>query len=343
MSRAVVFGCSGLTLTEEERRFFTEADPFGFILFARNIDTPDQVRRLVDDMKSCVSNTAPPVLIDQEGGRVRRLRPPHWRDYAAPGVFADAYAADPEAAIEALTLSAWLMADDLFRLGIDVDCVPMLDVAQSDADPQVIGDRALGGDVATVVRLGAAMLDGVERAGVCGVMKHLPGHGRSVVDSHADLPRVTASRDTLDAVDFEAFRAFSDRLPMGMTGHLLFEAIDSEAPSTLSPVVVEQTIRRSIGFDGLLFTDDISMGALGGAVGERCRLAIDAGCDIALHCNGKMAEMQEICGEVGDLGPGAAARADRAATVRERLKADRQSPEPGEADRLGGILASMAA
>lgn len=342
MSRAIVFGCAGPVLGDEERAFFRDVDPYGFILFARNIATRDQVRALVDDLRGCVSHPHAPVLIDQEGGRVRRIRPPQWRDYAAPGLFAAAYADRPQQALEAFSLSAELMAADLFRLGIDVDCVPMLDVRQPDSDAQVIGDRALGDDADTVIRLGATMLAAVERAGVCGVIKHLPGHGRSLVDSHADLPRIDAAPEELAAVDYAPFRHFADRVPYGMTGHLLFTRIDPDRPSTLSPRVVEDVIRREIGFDGLLFTDDISMGALsdargGGPIGDRSRRSIEAGCDVLLHCNGDMTEMRAVADAVGEMSPDAARRAKAADAHRSSLAAavgaGQTAAEEAEAER----------
>lgn len=342
MSRAIVFGCAGPVLGDEERAFFRSVDPYGFILFARNIETRDQVRRLVDDLRGCVGHPHAPVLIDQEGGRVRRMRPPEWRDYVAPGVFEEAYAHRPEEALEALSLSAGLMAADLSQLGIDVDCVPMLDVKQPDSDGQVIGDRALGSDADTVIRLAESMLSAVEGAGVCGVIKHLPGHGRSVVDSHADLPRIDAAPEELAAVDYVPFRHFAGRVPYGMTGHLLFNRIDPVRPSTLSRRVVEDVIRGAIGFDGLLFTDDISMGALsgamgGGPIGDRSRRSIEAGCDVLLHCNGDMTEMHAIADAVGEMTADAARRAAAADAYRSALAsaagAGRTAAEEADAER----------
>lgn len=330
MSRAIVFGCAGTALSDEERAFFREVDPYGFILFARNIVTREQVRALVDDLRGCVTHPHAPVLIDQEGGRVRRMRPPEWRDYLAPGVFTDAFARKPDAALEAFALSAELMAADLHEIGIDVDCVPMLDVRQSESDTQVIGDRALGDDPQTAIRLGEAMVAGIERAGVVGVIKHMPGHGRSVVDSHLDLPRIEATVDALRAVDYPPFRHFADRVPYGMTGHLLYTALDADRPSTLSPTVVRDVIRGEIGFDGLLFTDDISMGALaetrgGGPLGERSRLSIEAGCDVLLHCNGDMAEMRTVADAVGHLEGDGARRATKADAHRSAVSSGRRT------------------
>ncbi len=330
MTRAIVFGCAGPVLSDAEREFFREVDPYGFILFARNVVDRVQVRALVEDLRGCVTHPYAPVLVDQEGGRVRRLRPPEWRDYRAPGVFRNAFAERPDAALEAFALSAELMAGDLFDLGIDVDCVPMLDIRQPDSDTQVIGDRALGDDADTVIRLGEAVVAGIERAGVCGVIKHLPGHGRSIVDSHTDLPRIDADRDALRAVDFAPFRHFAGSVPYGMTGHLLYTAIDAETPSTLSRVVVGEVIRGEIGFDGLLFTDDISMGALGesagGApIGERSRRSIEAGCDVVLHCNGDMAEMRAVAETVGRMTDAAIRRAARADAHRSAVSSARRS------------------
>lgn len=278
---------------------------------------------------------------------MRRMRPPHWRDYLAPGVFTDAFATKPQEALDAFALSAELMAADLYEIGIDVDCVPMLDVRQPESDKQVIGDRALGDDPQTVIRLGEAMVAGIERAGVCGVIKHMPGHGRSVVDSHLDLPRIEASAEELRGVDYEPFRHFADRVPYGMTGHLLYTALDADRPSTLSPAVVQDVIRGEIGFDGLLFTDDISMGALseargGGPIGDRSRRSIEAGCDVLLHCNGDMTEMRAVAEAVGALDGDALRRADVADAHRAKLAADRRPLDAdAQAARLEALLADL--
>ena len=349
MSRAIVFGCAGTALSDEERAFFAEVDPYGFILFARNIETREQVRALVADLRACVSHPHAPVLIDQEGGRVRRMRPPQWRDYLAPGIFTDAYATSPDQALEAFALSAELMAADLYEIGIDVDCVPMLDVRQPESDTQVIGNRALGDDPQTVIRLGEAMVAGIERAGVVGVIKHMPGHGRSVVDSHLDLPRIEASAEALRAVDYVPFRHFADRVPYGMTGHLLYSALDADCPSTLSPRVIQDVIRGEIGFDGLLFTDDISMGALseakgGGPIGERSRRSIEAGCDVLLHCNGDMTEMRAVADAVGDLDAEGARRAARADAQRAAVAQARRSLDAAESvQHLDALLKDLQA
>lgn len=349
MTRAIVFGCAGTALSDAERAFFRGVDPYGFILFARNIETREQVRALVDDLRRCVTHAHAPVLIDQEGGRVRRMRPPQWRDYLAPGVFTDAYATRPDRALEAFALSAELMAADLFEIGIDVDCVPMLDVRQPGSDTQVIGDRALGDDPQTVIRLGEAMVAGIERAGVVGVLKHMPGHGRSVVDSHLDLPRIEASAEALRAVDYPPFRHFADRVPYGMTGHLLYTALDADRPSTLSPAVVQDAIRGEIGFDGLLFTDDISMGALsetkgGGPIGARSRRSIEAGCDVLLHCNGDMDEMRAVADAVGPLEGDGARRAAQADARRSAVSQGRRSRDTeASIRRLDALLKGLRA
>ena len=339
MPRAAIFGCAGPVLSADEAAFLRDADPYGFILFKRNVGTPDQVRSLVAGLRDTVGRDAP-VLIDQEGGRVQRLGPPHWRRYPAAQAFVRLDAVDPGLAEEALRLSAGLMAADLTALGIDVDCVPLADVRHPGSH-DVIGDRAFGEDPATVARLARVQVEAMAAAGVTGVLKHLPGHGRSMVDSHAELPRVEADRATLEAVDFPPFAALAGLVPYGMTGHLLFTAIDAERPSTLSPVVIGDVIRAGIGFDGLLMTDDLSMSALGGPLGGRAGKEVAAGCDLALHCNGRMAEMIEVAGAAGPLTGQALARAERADAVRRRNAAG-ATPPPGDAvARLDALLARV--
>lgn len=298
---AAIYGCEGLSLTAEERAFFAEAQPFGFILFGRNVDNPDQVKALCEDLRSSVARNAP-ILIDQEGGRVQRLRSPHWREF--PPAMQDALKPNAERVLE---LRYHLIADELSALGVDVNCAPLLDVPVQGAH-DVIGERALARDAATVARFGHAVRRGLAAGGVLPVIKHMPGHGRSMVDTHHDLPRVRDSREALEQ-DFEPFRDHTDAL-MGMTAHLIYEAIDPDAPGTQSPRIID-LIRRDIGFDGLLMTDDISMNALSGSVAERAEKAWTAGCDIVLHCNGDLPEMENIAGRAGALVGDAARRADR--------------------------------
>lgn len=297
--RAVIFGCTGPDLSADERAFFREADPLGFILFARNVDTPDRTRRLVDDLRSCVARADAPVLIDQEGGRVARLRPPHWRKAPPARLLGDLYARDPETAVEATRLNARLLAADLVSIGADVNCLPVLDVGFPETHV-AIGNRAFADRPETVAALGRAAAEGLLAQGVMPVIKHMPGHGRATVDSHASLPRVTASREVLERTDFLPFRQLAD-LPWGMTGHLLFEAVDPSAPVTVSARCVQEIIRRHIGFEGLLLTDDLSMQALGGSLGDRAARGLAAGCDVALHCNGRMDEMTDVVARTGPL------------------------------------------
>ena len=303
MIQPVIFGLSGAALTEEERRFFRDADPAGFILFARNCEEPAQVAALVAELRASVGRGDAPVLIDQEGGRVARLKPPFWRAYPPPARIA---ALAGMAAREAAWLGARLIADDLAMLGITVDCAPVLDIPVAGADP-IIGDRALGATPARVAALGLAVCDGLMAGAVLPVIKHIPGHGRGNVDSHKGLPVVASPRETLDSTDFAAFRALA-AMPWAMTAHILYSAVDPERPATLSPVVVSEVIRTSIGFDGVLVSDDLSMQALGGSLPERARGALAAGCDLVLHCNGDMTEMRGIAAAIGGIADSARRR-----------------------------------
>ena len=322
-------------MSAEERRLFAAADPFGFVLFRRNCKDPDQLRALVDEMRDAVGRADAPVLIDQEGGRVARLQPPHWRRYPAAGRIGAL--PDPMAA-EAARLGARLIADDLAALGITVDAVPVLDLPVSDADP-VIGDRAYGSEPGRVARLGRAVCEGMLAGGVLPIIKHIPGHGRAQVDSHRDLPRVESSRETLVASDFAPFRAMS-AMPWAMTAHIVYAAIDPDAPATFSPAVIDDVIRKHIGFDGVLISDDISMGALQGSLAERTQRALGAGCDLALHCNGVMAEMEEVADAASALSAAAQTRLARAEALRQRsLEAfDRPAAEARFAELLGETL-----
>ncbi|WP_296386902.1 beta-N-acetylhexosaminidase [Reyranella sp.] len=316
--KAAIFGCAGMVLSAEERAFFRDADPLGFILFARNVETPEQARRLTEDLRSSVARAEAPVLIDQEGGRVARLRPPYWRR-APPGrVLGELYARDPEAGLEATRLNARLLALDVASIGCDVDCLPVLDIALPDAH-SVIGDRAYAAQPEAVAAIGRAAAEGLMAEGVMPVIKHIPGHGRATVDSHHLLPQVNVSRDTLERTDFVPFRLLAD-LPWAMTAHVLYEAIDPEAALTVSARGVRDVVRGHIGFDGLLLSDDLSMQALGGSLGERATRSLAAGCDIALHCNGQMAEMVEVAANTGAMTRDAVRRfeAGRAHVARHR-------------------------
>lgn len=312
--RAFITGLSGATLTTAERHFVQEAAPWGLILFKRNVTTPDALRRLIGEFRAAVGRRAP-VLIDQEGGRVQRLGPPHWQAYPAGAAYGAAFDRDPAAGLRAAQLGGRLIANDLAQLGIDVDCAPVADVPAAGADP-VIGDRAYGADPAKVAALAGAFAAGLTEGGVLPVLKHLPGHGRATADSHQRLPAVTADRATLDATDFAAFRPLCG-LPLGMTAHVVFTAIDPVAPATTSANIVKHVIRDSIGFDGLLMSDDISMGALSGSLSERTRAALAAGCDVALHCNGILSEMIEVAAEAPALAGNAARRAEAALAARK--------------------------
>ena len=297
--RAVILGCAGPELSAEERAFFREADPLGFILFARNVGTVESTRRLVDDLRSSVARADAPVLIDQEGGRVARLRPPAWRKAPPARLLGELYARDPDAGLEATRLNSRLLAADVASIGCDVDCLPVLDIAFPETHA-VIGDRAYADRPEPVAALGRAAAEGLLAEGVMPVIKHMPGHGRATVDSHEALPRVTVSRAELERTDFVPFKLLSD-LPWAMTGHLLFEAIDPTDCITVSAGALQDVIRSHIGFDGLLLSDDLSMQALGGSLGDRAARALAAGCDIALHCNGKMPEMVEIVERSGPM------------------------------------------
>jgi len=290
--KAVIFGCSGLHLTDAERDFFGACDPLGFILFQRNCDNPDQVRKLVDDLRASVGRLDAPVLIDQEGGRVARLKPPHWPRFPPAMDFAALYAKDKDKGYEAAVLGGQLIAHELFKLGITVDCAPVLDVPQSDADP-IIGDRAFGKDIRTIQILAGAFMNGLARGGVDPVIKHIPGHGRALVDSHLELPLVDVPLKELQDVDFPPFKALNTA-PWAMTAHVIYKALDNKAPATTSPYVIAEIIRKDIGFKGLLLSDDLSMKALSGQLKDRAKDCLAAGCDVALHCNGERDEMVQV-------------------------------------------------
>jgi len=304
--RAFITGVSGTALTEDERAFCREAEPWGLIVFDRNIATPDALRGLIAEFRATLGRNAP-VLVDQEGGRVQRLRPPHWPLYPPGAAYGALYDRDRDSSLDAARLGARLIAADLAEVGIDVDCLPLADVPVARADP-IIGDRAYGREPGKVAAIAAAVAKGLAGGGVLPVLKHIPGHGRASADSHNSLPVVDADRATLEATDFAAFRPLAG-LPLAMTAHVLFTAIDPAAPATLSPTIVTEVIRGWIGFRGVLMSDDISMGALAGSIGERSSAAIAAGCDVVLHCNGKLSEMREVAVAVPVLAGEAARRA----------------------------------
>lgn len=305
---ATILDAEGLSLTAEEKTFFRAANPFGFILFARNIDTPDQVRALCAEMRACVGRDAP-ITIDQEGGRVQRLRAPLWTEWLPP---LDFVASAGERAEEAMYLRYRLIAAELHALGIDSNCAPMVDVAAAQTH-DFLRNRCYGTDPANVTRLGRAAAEGMLAGGVLPVLKHIPGHGRATMDSHFDLPKVDAARRDLDAQDFAPFKALSD-LPMGMTAHLVYDAIDG-LPATLSPKVM-QVIREDIGFENLIMTDDISMKALHGSLADLSRQALAAGCDVILHCNGTLQERSVVAEAAGQMSFAAQTRALRALNAR---------------------------
>ncbi|MCK0094300.1 beta-hexosaminidase [Yoonia sp. F2084L] len=306
---ATIFGPEGPEITPWERGFFREMQPLGFIVFARNIDTPDQLRRLTHDLRESVQRDAP-ILIDQEGGRVQRMRAPHWREYL-PALDQMDRATDP---LRAHWIRNRLIAAELHDVGIDANCAPLADIAE-DATHPVLKNRLYGYDVETVVAASKVCADAHLEGGVLPILKHIPGYGRASVDGHKDLPRVDAPRAELDAWDFAPFAALTD-VPMGMTAHIVFSDIDDSAPATTSAKMME-VIRKDIGFDGLLMTDDLSMEALSGTVAERAAASIAAGCDIILHCNGKQEEMQSVAGAAGDMTPAAITRANRALAMRK--------------------------
>jgi beta-N-acetylhexosaminidase len=321
--RAVIFGCGGPRLTAEERAFFAEIDPLGFILFARNVESPAQLRSLTADLRAAVEREDAPILIDQEGGRVARLRPPLWPARPPAEVFGHLYTADPSRAVEAVRLNAQLIAADLSEVGIDVDCAPVLDLRLPEGH-EVIGDRAFSNSVEVVVALARGMAEGLMSGGVMPVGKHIPGHGRAPVDSHADLPRVAAGHATLSASDFQCFKALKD-LPWMMTAHIVYEALDQVLPATNSPRIVSDIIRGEIGFDGILISDDLSMKALSGGFGARAHNALSAGCDLALHCNGDMVEMTAVAEGASVLTAASQRRLAKAKRTLESFRGDAQA------------------
>jgi len=337
MRSRAIYGCVGMTLGAEERAFFRDVQPFGFILFARNIHDRAQIRALAEALRETVGDARAPVLIDQEGGRVARLKPPGWKERPAAARFGAVYASQHEAGVEAVYLNARLIAHDLAEVGINVDCLPVLDVPVEGADP-VIGDRAFARDPSAIIDLGRAQIEGLLEGGVLPIMKHIPGHGRAMADSHHALPRVSTEAEELSATDFVTFRSL-DTCPMAMTAHVVYEALDPQRPATTSPKVIRDVIRGEMGFDGLLISDDLSMNALDGPLSVRTKAALFAGCDIVLHCNGKMAEMVEVASQVKPLDGHALRRAEHA--LSHLVAPEEFDPAAGEA-RLTELLSMSA-
>lgn len=297
---AAIFGLSGPVMTADEAAFFRDAGPAGYIIFKRNVVNHDQLRALTDSLRALHGRADVPILIDQEGGRVQRMGPPVWPAFPAGGAFDALYDVAPMSAIEAARVNAKAIALTLAEVGINVNCLPLLDVRQPETHP-AIGDRALGSDPLRVAALGRAVIEGLREGGVVGIVKHMPGQGRAMVDSHHDLPVVAASDEELE-YDISAFRRLNDA-PMGMTGHIMFEAWDGERCATMSPTIIEKVIRGRIGFDGLLMSDDLDMKALKGDVSDRAANCVAAGCDLALNCWGRMDEMTAIAGKLGAMTP----------------------------------------
>jgi len=339
---AAIFGCAGTTLSADERAFFKDADPLGFILFARNIDNPAQVRALINDLRDCVGRQDAPVLVDQEGGRVQRLGPPHWRKAPNAETFANLHSEDTERGRNACALNTDLLAAELADLGFSVDCVPVLDIPQPNSD-LIIGDRAAGKDVAQSAELGQLVCERMLAGGITPVIKHIPGHGRATVDSHLKLPVVDASADDLRTVDFAPFKAVSaamGRSVWAMTAHIIYETFDMTAPCTTSAILIADIVRGEIGFDGFLVSDDLSMKALSGSMVQRTKGSLDAGCDAVLHCNGEMEEMTSVAGAARALNAIALERF----AASEAARANREAIDPAiAAKELDALLQEAAA
>ncbi len=317
--KAVIFGCAGLTLGDAERDFFRTANPLGFILFANNCESPDQIRALTAALKASVGRADALVLIDHEGGKVARLKPPHWRAAPAAAAFGTVFERDRERALEAVQLNARLLAAELDDLGINVNCAPVLDVPVPGAH-DVIGDRAFSSTPETVAALGESFCHGLLEGGVMPVLKHIPGHGRAMTDSHHHLPVVSAPLEELRLRDFLPFKALGAQ-PFAMSAHVVYEAIDANAPATVSRAVTDGVIRGEIGFEGVLLSDDLSMEALEGNLAERAEAVLAGGCDVALHCSGKLDEMEAVAAASGAMSETAMARLARGLGMRRK-------PEP---------------
>ena len=339
--KAFIAGVAGTELSTEERSFFRSERPWGFILFKRNVETPTQIAALTGQLREALGEPEVPIFIDQEGGRVQRLGPPNWSSYPAGAVFGQLYDIAPAMGVTAARLSARLIADDLQRIGVTVDCLPLADVPAPGADA-VIGDRAYGTEPGKVAAIARAVAEGLEQGGILPVVKHIPGHGRAAADTHFRLPVVDAPKKELETTDFAAFRPLAD-LPMAMTAHVVFRAYDPVQPATTSATIIERVIRRLIGFQGLLMSDDVSMNALAGSIAERTRAIFAAGCDVVLHCNGKMSEMRDVAREAPELSGKALQRAKRALAARKAAKPFDRAAARAELDALVKRLGAAGA
>ena len=340
-TKAFITGVAGTEVSRDEREFIGAERPWGFILFKWNVEDPAQVTSLTSQLRDALGDPGAPVFIDQEGGRVQRFGPPHWPSYPPGAAFGRLWDIDRALGLNAARLSARLIADDLLQTGVTVDCLPLADIPVAGAD-NVIGTRAYGNEPTKVAAIARAVTDGLEEGGVLPVLKHIPGHGRATADTHFRLPVVDTSEEELQRTDFAAFRPLSD-LPMAMTAHVVFSSYDAVQPATTSATMIERVIRGLIGFRGLLMSDDISMNALAGSIGERTRAILGAGCDLVLHCNGKLDEMQEVAREAPELSGEALQRARRALNSRKQpLPFDRAAAR-GELDELVGRLGAAGA
>jgi beta-N-acetylhexosaminidase len=342
MSKAFIIGLSGTALSRAERDFIRAERPWGFILFRRNIDTPAQVAALTAEVRNVLGEPEAPVLVDQEGGRVQRFRPPNWPLYPAGAAFGQLYDIDPALGLKAARLSARLIADDLAKVGVTVDCLPLADVPVPGAD-DVIGDRAYGEEPKKVAAIARAVTQGLEEGGILPILKHIPGHGRATADSHLKLPVVDTPRSELESIDFAAFKPLAD-LPMAMTAHVVFSAYDPAHPATTSATMIERVIRGLIGFQGLLMSDDVGMNALAGSIAERTRALLAAGCDMVLHCSGEMPEMHQVARETPELSGKALQRARAALASRKTPTISLgRSAARAELDELIGRLGAASA
>jgi beta-N-acetylhexosaminidase len=338
--RAFITGIAGTELSAAEREFIVTEQPWAFILFKRNVENPAQVLKLTTELRAIVGDSDAPVLIDQEGGRVQRLGPPNWPLYPPGAAFGRLYDIDSALGLTAARLSARLIADDLIQTGVTVDCLPLADVPVAGADA-VIGDRAYGTESGKVAAIARAVTDGLEQGGILPVLKHVPGHGRATADTHFSLPVVDTPESVLEKTDFAAFQPLAD-LPMAMTAHVVFSAVDAAHPATTSAKMIERVIRGSIGFQGLLISDDVSMNALAGSIAERTRAAFAAGCDVVLHCNGKLDEMLEVAHATPELSGKAMLRAQHALAARKPPQAFDRIAARAELDALIAQLGTSA-